>query len=229
MSEVVHTHDHDIHDEHEMAGSEASDGNLPHLARHVARLLITLYHAGTSSHSLWDGETRQVGSIAQVRQFEFWLREPGHLALALLKIAAVQPAQAESIQTDLAQMLIDDSIDHRRVQWPGAPLQSLPDLHEALSFLSSRALVSDRPSFSSGPHQIVLETAGIEFVQRILETCPLFGWYDFLGQVVSRAWIGLAAIDLNTMAYLAPDLTPTQAASGSLLPIVRARLALLPR
>ena len=63
--------------EHEMPGAE----------RHIARLIIALYHLGTASRSLWDGETRQVDSIKQLQQFEFWLREPGHLALALLRIA----------------------------------------------------------------------------------------------------------------------------------------------
>ena len=204
---------------------------IAHQARHLVRLLIALHHLGTPTRSLWDGETRQIESIGAMQRFEFWLREPGHLALALLYVLdtpRVATANGAAIRETIGQLLIDDSIDRRRVHWPGAPLQSLPDLYEALSFLSSRALVSDRPSFGAGSHQIVLEAPGVAFVERVLKDCPAFGWYDFLGQTVARFWPILEALDLNTLAYLQPDLKPVQAARLSLIPFVRRRLDALP-
>ncbi|MHB8625697.1 MAG: hypothetical protein ACYDBJ_11675 [Aggregatilineales bacterium] len=205
---------------------------MPHFERHVARLLIALYHAGSPTQNLWDGETRQVDSIGQLQQFEFWLREPGHLALALLSVATEQPSQADAIRPALGQLLIDDSIDRRRVIWPGAPFQALPELNESLTFLSSRALVSDRPSFGagSGPrsaHQIVLETAGIELARRIIETCPLFGWYDVLGQMTAQFWRWLGTFNLLTMPYLPRDVTASQVAVAPLLPLIQARYVAL--
>jgi hypothetical protein len=206
--------------------------DTPYFERHIARLVIALYHAGSPTQSLWDGETRQVDSIGQLQQFEFWLREPGHLALALFYIAAEQPAQVNAIRTALGQLLIDDSIDRRRVIWPGAPFQALPELNEALAFLSSRALVSDRPSFGagSGPHavhHIILETAGIELARQIIETCPLFGWYDVVGQITAQFCRWLGAFNLLTMPYLPRDITSSQVAVSPLLPLVQSRYAAL--
>ncbi len=205
---------------------------MPHFERHVARLLIALYHAGSPTQGLWEGETRQIDSIGQLQQFEFWLREPGHLALGLLYIAQQQPSQAEAARTALGQLLIDDSIDRRRVIWPGAPFQALPELNEALTFLSSRALVSDRPSFGAGSgsratHQIILETAGIELARQIIETCPLFGWYDVLGQMTTQFWQWLGSYNLLTMPYLPRDVTASQAAAAPLSMVVQARYAAL--
>ena len=193
--------------------------------RHIARLLIALYHVGTAARSLWDGEIRQVDSIRELQQFEFWLREPGHLALALLQIAPEQPGQTERIRATLDRLLVDRDADRRRVIWPGTPYQTLPDLNLAFTFLSSRALVSDRPSFSPGrtTRRIVLEAPGVVFCRQIVEQCPSFGWYDWLGQTVAYFWKWLAPLDLNAMPYLTPHLTPTQAAIVPLLPIIRDR------
>lgn len=205
---------------------------MPYFERHVARLLVALYHAGSPTQSLWDGETRQVDSITQLQQFEFWMREPGHLALALLYIVGEQPAQVDAIRTALGQLLIDDSIDRRRIVWPGAPFQALPELNEAIAFLSGRALVSDRPSFGGGNgtramHHIVLETAGIELARQIIETCPLFGWYDVVGLMTTQFWRWLGTFSLLTMPYLPRDITAAQVAVTPLLPLIQARYAAL--
>jgi len=209
MNDTTHDSEHDI------TGSE----------RHVARLLIALYHLGTASRGLWDGETRQIDSIRQLQQFEFWLREPGHLALALLRIAVEQPTQTELIRTTLERLVTDRDADRRRVIWPGTPYQTLPDLNTSFTFLSSRALVSDRPSFAPGrtTRRIVLEAPGVVFCRKIVETCPSFVWYDWLGETVAHFWAWLEPLDLTVMPYLAPDLTPTQAAIVPLLPLIKTR------
>ena len=202
-----------------------SQFEIPGVERHIARMLIALYHLGTATRSLWDGETRQVDSIRQLQQFEFWLREPGHLALALLHIAVEQPAQTELIRITLDRILTDRNADRRRVIWPGTPYQTLPNLNESFTFLSSRGLVSDRPSFTPGrtTRRIVLESPGVVFCRKIVETCPSFVWYDWLGETVVHFWSWLESIDLTVMPHLSPDLTPTQAAIVPLMPIIKRR------
>src|SRR5258708_564588 len=64
----------------------AQEGSPPqYFERHLARLLIVLYYCGQPTNSLLEGETRQVDSLWRLQQFDFWVREPGHLALALLR------------------------------------------------------------------------------------------------------------------------------------------------
>jgi hypothetical protein len=191
--------------------------------RHIARLLITLNYCGRPINSLLEGEVRQVDSIWELQRFDFWIREPGHLALALLDTATSDDADRRDA---LLPLLRDDQIDVHRIALPGAPYNILEDFDFSLSFLTSRGLVSDRPSFVRSKnygHQVILENAGIEIVQKILAECPSFHWYKQQCETVSRFFTALELVDLVAMPYLQPDLTPIQAASAPLTPIVRAR------
>src|SRR4051794_19900911 len=91
--------------------------------RHLARLIVVLYYCGQPVSSLLDGETREVQSIWQLQRFDFWVREPGHLALALLHAFVAMPDNVDkaALQEQLNRLLADDQIDTRRVMLPGAP------------------------------------------------------------------------------------------------------------
>ncbi len=198
--------------------------------RHIARLLVVLHYCGESVSSLIAGETRQVDSLPRLGQFDFWVREPGHLALALLHAWDSAPGKLEAQRQTLAEairrMLADDQADTRRVVLPGTSYSFLDDFDYNLAFLTSRLLVSDRPTFAGGrvsSHQIVLETPGIELVQRIFAECPSFGWYRTQSEIVAAFFPLLAQIDLAAMPYLRPDVTPTQAAYMPLVPTIRRR------
>ncbi len=200
--------------------------------RHLARLLVVLYHCGQPVVSLIDGETRQVDSLTRLQRFDFWVREPGHLALALLHAYGAVPDRfAETLpllRETLGRVMADDQGDIRRVILPGAPYAIFEDFDTRLSFLTSRALVSDRPSFTrsrSVSHRVVLETLGTAFVRQILESCPTFGWYRLQCEAVAVFYPLLDTYDLTIMTYLAPDLNPALAARSALLPIVRSRYA----
>ena len=200
--------------------------------RHLARLLVVLYHCGEPIASLIDGETRQVDSLAQLQRFDFWVREPGHLALALLHAYAAAPDRFARtlplLHETLSRVMADDQGDIRRVTLPGARYAIFEDFDARLSFLTSRALVSDRPSFTrsrSVSHRVVLETPGTTFVRRIFESCPTFGWYRLQCEAVAVFYPLLDQYDLTIMTYLAPDLNLALAARSALLPIIRSRYA----
>ncbi len=191
--------------------------------RDIARLLITLNYCGRSINSLLEGEVRQVDSIWELQRFDFWVREPGHLALALLDTATSDDAERSAAVNRLLQ---DDAIDIHRIALSGAPYNVLEDLDFSLSYLTSRGLVSDRPSFVRSKnygHQVILENAGIEIVEKILAECPSFHWYKQQCETVAKFFTQLELIDLVAMPYLQPDLTSVQAASAPLVPVVRAR------
>ncbi len=200
--------------------------------RHLARILIVLYYCGQPSNSLLAGETRQVDSIWRLQQFDFWVREPGHLALALLRSYASAPDRftdtLPTFKAGLDAILKDDQADIRRVKLPSAAHNYiLEDLDYNFSFLTARALISDRPSFANSrnyTHQIVLETSGVKFVQQILETCPMFDWYRQQCELVSLYYPRLERYDLAFLSYLAPELTPAGAATASLIPYIRRRM-----
>ncbi len=207
-----------------------------------------LYFCGHPVHSLLDGETRQIDSLWQLQCFDFWVREPGHLALALLYLLnprgdafaqgsdnaetssaplPVIPASDEpAVRALLDRLLTDNQADIRRIGIPGAPYNVLEDFDYSLSFLTSRALVSDRPSFGKArgaSHQIVLEAPGIAFVQKILADCPMFDWYRAQCESVAQFFPLLERLDLSVMPYLAPDLSASLASATPLIPYIRAR------
>lgn len=204
--------------------------------RHIARLLIVLYYCGRPVSSLLDGETRQIDSLLKLQQFDFWVREPGHLALALLSLSAPSLEAADEVQRKaistiskarreaLDRLLTDRQADTRRVVVPGASVL-IQDFDANLSYLTSCALISDRPSFAKprGDHQIVMETAGIVVVEKILAGCPLFSWYRAQSETVALFFPILEKIDLTVMPYLAPDLTPVLAAVMPLMPTIEHR------
>lgn len=204
-------------------------GEDDYFERHLARLLIALYYSGTSVTDLISGTTRQVDSLWRLQQFDFWLREPGHLAFALLHAYAANPSKFtgeyhDKVRTALERMLSGDLVDTRRVALPGSPYNIIADLDANLSFLTGCALLSDRPSFArSATHQIVLETPGIELVQKILGTCPTFEWYRAQGELITDFFPFLEQYDLGVMPYLAPDFTPVTAAAVPLAASIRAR------
>jgi hypothetical protein len=197
--------------------------------RHVARLLIVLYYCGQPVARLLDGETREAESLYQLQQFEFWVREPGHLALALLRAYADVPESINGteLRGAVERMLDKDQVDIRRVPMPGAPYTIFSDFDDCLSFMTGRALVSDRPSFvrtRGKSHRIVLETEGVDLTKKILDTCPEFTWYRHQCEIVAAHTQILAAYDLSTMSYLAPEMTPALAAAVAMAPFVRQRL-----
>ena len=198
--------------------------------RQVARLLIVLYHCGQPVASLIDGETRQIDSLGRLQQFDFWVREPGHLALALLDAYAAEPDtfsdRKQTLQEALDRVLKDCQADTRRVMLPGAPYHLFEDFDRPLSFLTSRALVSDRPSFTrsrSQSHRIILDAAGVKFVQQLFESCPSFAWYRLQCETVAAFFPALEKYDLSAMTYLAPDLTPAMVAAAALVPNIQRR------
>jgi hypothetical protein len=196
--------------------------------RHVARLLIVLYYYGQPAARLIDGETRQVESLWKLQRFDFWVREPGHLALALLHGYAASSAQFEgriaALREAIDRVLADNNADHRRITVPGAPYNIFEDFDHHFSFLTSRALISDRPSFvRSRNHLIILETTGVKTVRQILESCPTYGWYRQQCETVAAFLPILDRYDLSSMIYLAPDLTPAMVASRALIPYIRQR------
>lgn len=193
------------------------------LERHVARLVVVLYYCGDPLNSLIDGEFRQVESRARLGRFDFWVREPGHLALALLHAASRLNGDLPLLKQAVNRMLADNQVDTRRMTLPGAESYG-GDLDYLLSFLTSRAVISDRPSFSkTGSHQIVLEAPGITLVEKIFASCPMFAWYRAQCEIVRRFFSVLEDYDLAIMPYLKPDLTPMAAASISLVPYIRER------
>jgi hypothetical protein len=191
------------------------------LERHVARLVVVLYYCGEPLNSLIDGEFRQVESRARLGRFDFWVREPGHLALALLHAASRLHDDLPLLRQAVGRMLADNQVDTRRVT--GAESYG-GDLDYLLSFLASRAVISDRPSFSkTGSHQIILEAPGITLVEKIFAACPMFAWYRAQCEIVKQFFPVLEDYDLAIMPYLKPDLTPMVAASISLVPYIRER------
>jgi hypothetical protein len=197
--------------------------------RHVARLLIVLYYCGQPVARLLDGETRETESLYQLQQFDFWVREPGHLALALLRAYADVPESIKGadLRAAVERMLDKDQIDIRRVPLPGAPYTIFSDFDDCLSFMTGRALVSDRPSFvrtRGKAHRVVLESDGVNLARKILETCPEFAWYRAQGELVAAHINILSTYDLTGMGYLLPDMTPAMAAALALAPFVRRRL-----
>jgi hypothetical protein len=203
------------------------DGSPPaYFERHVARLLLVLYFGGQPTNSLFEADTRQIDSLVRLHQFDFWVREPGHLALALLKSYSSTPERLEDLRGSLDQMLKDDQADIRRVIRPGGSQNIFEDLDYSLSFLTARALVSDRPSFARSrqhTHQIVLEAPGVKLVQQILDTCPMFHWYRAQCELVAAHFPRLEHYDLAMMTYLAPELSPAMAATVPLIPTIRQR------
>jgi hypothetical protein len=219
---------------HPSVAIEADDPSLSatdhYFERQVARLLIVLYYCGQPVASLIDGETRQVDSLSRLQQFDFWVREPGHLALALLDAYATTPDafadRKQTLRDTLNRSLKDNQADTRRVMLPGAPYHIFEDFDRPLSFLTSRALVSDRPSFArsrSQAHRIILEAAGVKLVQQILNTCPSYEWYRLQCETVAAFFTALEKYDLRVMTYLAPDLTPAMVASSALIPHIQRR------
>jgi hypothetical protein len=194
-------------------------------------MLIVLYYAGQPIDSLLEGQTRQVDSLWRLQQFDFWMREPGHLALALLRSYSSAPERFADTKDQLLaafdRMLKDEQADIRRVKQPGASYNMLEDLDYSLSFLTARALVSDRPSFARSrqySHQVVLETAGVQLVNKILDECPTFGWYRAQAELIAQYLPRLEHFDIAYMSYLAPELTPAMAATVPLVPFIRQRL-----
>jgi hypothetical protein len=200
--------------------------------RHVARLLIVIYHCGQPAAPLIEGEMRQVDSIWQLQRFDFWVREPGHLALALLHAYAESPdrfaATTATVHEALYRMMADGNADTHRIILPGTPYSIFEDFDHHLSFLTSRALISDRPSFTrsrNAPHRIVLEASGVDTVRQIIRACPAYNWYRQQSQTVATFLPILEQYDLTKMSYLIPDLTPAKAVSTPLLPYIRLRYA----
>lgn len=197
--------------------------------RHVARLLISLYYCGQPVQSLLEGEIRQVDVLSRLQQFDFWVREPGHLALALMRSFSSTPDRLDeakpSLRSFFERMIENDQADIRRVTLPYTH-NPLEDLDASLSWLTARALVSDRPSFAKSrqfSHQVVLETPGVAFVRKILESCPAFGWYRDQAEVVTAYFTRLEHFDLTVMSYLSPELNPAVAVTAPLVPFIRRR------
>lgn len=195
--------------------------------RHVARLLLVLFYCGRPTVGLFEGETRQIESKARLGRLDFWVREPGHLALALLNAYATTPNVFEgreaALHAAIERSLADAQADKRRVLMPGG-LRPTAQIDEMLAFLVSRALISDRPSFTrGGAHLIVLEQRGLEFVAQLLAACPLLDWYRAQCETVAEFAPTLEQTDLTAMPYLAPDLTPALAASFPFTPIIAGR------
>jgi hypothetical protein len=189
--------------------------------RHVARLLIILYCCGEVVTDLLDGETRQIESRTRLHFYDFWVREPGHLALALLD-ARRNGLIPDSARPAIDRMLATNQADTRRVATAGYRLNG--ELDSYLSFLTARALISDRPSFArTGAHKIILEPQGVKFVSKLLEECPTAGWYREQCEVVKTYAGALGKVDMATMPYL--DFSPAIAATEPLIPYIRERYA----
>ncbi len=205
-------------------------------ARQVARLLIVLYTCGEPVTDLIDGETRQIEPRSLFARLDFWVREPGHLALALVHAYGAGKFDEQSplypvYRAALDRMTTDSQADSRRVALLGGsakPYRFGGELDSYLSFLSSRGLVSDRPSFDkSGRHRIVLETAGIQMVTGMLEKCPSMRWYQTQAVTVKTFLPMLEDYDLTIMPYLGGGLSPLMASDVPLLPMIQERYSRL--
>jgi hypothetical protein len=201
---------------------------LPDMERHVARLLIVMYHCGEPTNTLTEGQTWRIDSRGKLSRFDFWVREPGHLALALLDASQHKPSLIKDnalFKATLDRMLENDQADIRRVMLPGAPVKPqgiAGELNLLLSDLAARALISDRPSFNkSGGHQIVLENAGAELAKKIMVEAPSFVWYGAQCAAVKAFWPLLESYDLATMPYL--GLSPLMVAVSPLIPVIKER------
>lgn len=197
----------------------------PFRERHLARLLITLYFCGTPITSLLEGSTRQLDSLNRLQAFDFWMREPGHLALALLHLYSAEGGTLTvNVGEAISRMTTDAQIDSRRVPAAGSPYRLYADLDDQLSFLVGAGLVTDRPSFNKNQqHQIVLETTGIALVEKIFAECASFAWHKAQGELIAALYPSLEKMDLIAMPYLAPELTPSLAAVVQLTPYVLMR------
>jgi hypothetical protein len=198
--------------------------------RHLARLLVVLYFCGQPVNHMLEGQVRQVDSIARLQQFDFWMREPGHLALALMRSYTSNPERLEEItpnlRTSIDRMLQNDDVDVHRVRIPNATHGIFEDLDYSLSHLTARALVSDRPSFARSrqfTHQVVLEAAGVALVEKIFAEAPSFDWYRKQGELIAAYFSRLERYDLAVMSYLSPTLTPVTAGVAPLAPYIRQR------
>src|SRR5262249_32538141 len=151
---------------------------------------IVMYYCGSPTETLLQGETRQIESLGRLQQFDFWVREPGHLALALLHARAANPttdlltgeilaegASAlgdDSLRAEVHRLIADDLADKRRID---TPWNFFDDFDSSLSFLTARSLASDRPTFvksKTASHQVILEPDGVALVRQILKECPAF-------------------------------------------------------
>ena len=213
--------------------------------RQLAQLLITLYCCGSPTVTLLEGETRRIDSLQRLQRFDFWMREPAHLALALLYACqstsmstSMPPSQNQRdlIQAAIARMLSARQLDVRRVRLMGASHKLLADLNHSLAILTSCALITERPSFAKNQlkhqttsTQIVLERSGIAVVEQILATAPTFAWYRAQGEIIAACADFLDAIDLQAMPYLSPDLKLADTITRSLTTVVWQRaLAVFP-
>lgn len=197
--------------------------------RHAARLILVLYVGGERSQGLFDGETYLFDSFTRLGRFDFWVREPGHLALALLDALKYKSARL-SAQRDAVRGILDDLLrtanaEIHRVALPGTaykPWGISGEMNLILSNLASRAVISDRPSFTKGgSHQIVLEARGIALAQQILAQAPSFAWYHQQCQTVRDFWHILDSYDLAAMPYL--GMSPVAAASTPLISVIQQR------
>lgn len=204
--------------------------------RTLARLLITLYYSGQPNSTLLEGETRLIESKRTLITFDFWMREPGHLGLALLDCYRINsdqfsPVQRDSLQTLIPRLLTDDNADRHRVM-ATASYAVFSDLDHWLGHLTAAALVSDRPRFTRSRQakitpQLILEPDGIQFTQKLLDQAPSLGWYRDQGETINACWNILAPLDLHAMSYLRPETTPTLASLQPLSPIIFKRSAIL--
>jgi hypothetical protein len=223
----------DNHSENPILNSHEHEHDTSHPAffeRHVARLLLVLFHCGEPVNHMIDGETRQVDSLSRLQQFDFWVREPGHLALALMRSFSSTPERIDETKPNLREaiqrMIKDNEADIRRVTIIDTSHNILEDLDYSLSWLTARALVSDRPSFARSrhyTHQVVLETPGVAFVKKILEKCPTFAWYQAQCEIVAANFTRLEHYDLSMMTYLAPELNAAIATAAPLVPYIEQR------
>lgn len=204
-------------------------------ARHAARLLIALYICGQPVNSLLEGESRVLESKARLARVDFWLREPGHLALALLYSYGTLPTSFQGreplLRAALDRAIADNAADVRRVPLRGASLGAArltAYLDAILAFLSGTAVVSDRPGFQKGSrHLIILETPGLDFAQKLLSEAPMLSWYQVQGETIREFMNVLETLDLTVMPYLAPDITPALAMVQPFTPVIRERYARL--
>src|SRR5687767_6725861 len=112
---------------------------IPLFERHLARLLIVMYYCGQPVNSLIDGETRKIDSISRLQYFDFWVREPGHLALALLRSFASSFDRIDetnpNVREAIERMMTDEQADVRRIKLPHGMHHLLEDLDLTLSYL----------------------------------------------------------------------------------------------
>jgi len=183
-----------------------------------------------------DGDIRQIEPRSLFARIDFWVREPGHLALALIHAYGTGRFDKESplyadFQKAVERMISDGQADSRRVALVGGsakPYNYNGELDSYLSFLSSRGLVSDRPSFDkSGRHRVVMETDGIRTTADILEKCPTLAWYKAQAETVHTFLPILETYDLAVMPYLGGGLSQLMASEIPLLPVIQERYSRL--